>query len=363
MLALDRKPLDRAIGDPAEIWIASSLDQSRLPSGCQDRQAWSLGRPTWGCRELAVREALRVAQQSLKVDLLDVELLQRHGRDPKVKIEGVYLVQAALDLYLEEVRAVEEADPEMAQRCRTGARAPVRCCQPGNCVHYPALVITRLPGGGSASTIPAGSLVLPYAKLVRHLARPGATTDHFDHLLTLERTGFTATVTLPPARGCDSHRGDAGASWGINENRWGVDSTDWSGRPHLEAEDAHEVRQGCGTALNLPVIHTATLGLHFVLAALVVNRATALENLSLTGSLQRVAHYRWIPGKVLSSTRRTTVGPAPRWWPFYTEADFWPAIGVEELRIAGELPVYVEFFGEVPHLRRLEYSAGQPTRG
>lgn len=74
-------------------WLASSLDRAHLPSGCDDQHKWALDRPTSGCRQAAIAEALQVAENALNIDLLKEGIGQG-----ELRVGTVLEVQAALDL-------------------------------------------------------------------------------------------------------------------------------------------------------------------------------------------------------------------------------------------------------------------------
>lgn len=306
-----------------------------------------------------MREALRVGQSSLRVNL------QKEGNaSGPVKIGAVFEVQAVLDLYLDHLRQLEEASPELRQLARPGARVPLGCRR-GRCEHYPALVLTPILERTSHTRerelrFP-GAFVLSRAALLRHLARPGSTTDRFDHPLALQRSGYDVFVDILPLDGAmDRYDENVVARYEIDgEEKFLVDERDWSDRSSLSFADIQEVQVGSGAALNDALLKTATLGLNLDLAGDVLRLSPHLTNLSLTGSLQRALYLQ---GLKQDGIRRATIGPRPPWWDIITEPDIAGLEHVEELRIGGTslCTLDCDLIATMRKLRKLESSMGEP---
>lgn len=305
---------------PADWWplrlsrrrIVSSLEQAQLPSGCCGGQAWYLDGSPQGCQQVAVFNALRVAQESFGVDLFEDRIVRTE------KVEATLMLQATLDLYLEKVRSIEEKGNEEQQR---GKR---------QCHHYPPLVLADSTASAPLVSVPDGTFVLYRSQLLRHLARPGATTDRLDHPLLLSRAGFRISVTTP-SDNLRRRSGFGGAQYRLLKKYADVASREehlWPEAKLLRKEDT-SASSSWGKALNKPVLSTGTLGAVLRLIRGVLGITTDVKNLSLTGFLPHALDGHQVGPEV----RRLSLGPRPpRWGASFPLAH---VRNVEELRICG----------------------------
>lgn len=369
-LPLDWWPLsevkEKGKGDKAQSYltISTSLDEASLPSGCESKHKFPQHQATPGCRGAAIYDALEAAQQHLGIDL------QEEGKGSgSLNFELVYLAQAALDLYLQQVRAIEDADPSLVKLTRPGARVPAKC-RNGKCGHYPALVITET-SASSATTAsdqpaPPGALVLTRTQLLRHLARRGSITDRFDHPLMLARSGYEVSVIVPPEREEteeDAFRSvERGPRYETRTLKWDLmKEKEWRELAALREDDDHAASKGSGEALNAPLIATASFASSLRLVQDVLHLTTSLSNLSLSGFLERAigsAH-----SLLDSAVKRLSLGPPPPWW--YFDLDLKGLEGVEELRVGGTALSESEVNDLVKkfyNLGKLEWSIGEPWK-
>lgn len=165
-------------GMPFFASVRSSLEREARPAWCGADERWSLASPEAGCRGRAIFVALLTAQEALDIDLeLEKPDVFVGHIDTPTWLVRCFSVQAALDLYLEEMRRVEESMP------------PRPCqCEHGSCPSYPGL---RIVGNGSRTPPSAtDTLVLTQRRLLQHHARRGSLADHFDHPLLFARSGI-----------------------------------------------------------------------------------------------------------------------------------------------------------------------------
>lgn len=340
-------------------WMSSSLEAARLPLGCQDRQAWVYDRAATGCREAAVHEALSVAQRSLNVDLA----VPQHGPLPpgslwrpnigQIWASRVFEAQAALDLYLEEVRAVEEADPKLlARQTRPGARVPAPC-RNGKCGCYPALYIT-----GVSTPPPSGAFKVSRAQLLHHIARRGALTDHFDHPLVFIRSSLGVIIHQPPGKGF-RHYSPAFtcARYELYSDRWDSDSLHASHHcadfAFLREKDAYSWP---GKVTDAGRFSTATFDSTLRLTQGLLGLLPCLENLSLTGYLEKTLDG-WT-AKEKSRLRRLSLGPTPETWKPQLHLD--SLSGLEQLRIC-DVPLRAHDIVRINQMKRLRQLAWTMT--
>lgn len=339
-------------------WIVTSLNKGSLPSDCLDRQAWNYERRPAGCRDAAIYEAIKEAERSLEVSLLDSSEKQLG------QIERVMLVQAALDLYLENIRQVEEKYPALLRLTRPEVRAP-QPCRTGPCHHYPALHVLGIPqskGAGSPAR-PApqpqahnDAVVVTYAQILRHIRRPGALADRFDHPIIFERSGFKVMVTAPSTRGSKSYYPSSA--------RYSLQSSTWS--PLLHAGHRWEGFDSLRNAAARPniskstsdsysaVIFTATLGPLLDLAQNVLYLTRYVQNLSLTGSLHSAVGGTF--GRALPGLHRLSLGPTlPN---AVVNIDCPEVANLKSFRIGGE-PITTllarSLLANAPQLKRLHW--------
>lgn len=202
---------------------------------------------------------------------------------------GVLEVQAAFDLYLMEVRRLEDAAGLGSSMWGWEQEEEIEDEQ-GIGISYPSLKI--IPGSGSAvsrasqakETQP-DSLRLQHADLTKHLARRGAAMDHYEHPLTFARSAM------------QSMKLDRGGFWGHNDayldrlrglnNDYDVNflARIFSLRapPSVRAA-THPPTETLSTAL----FDTTTAGGILALARLLLTNAPRLEHLSLVSYLQLV---------------------------------------------------------------------------
>lgn len=319
-------------------WIASSLEQDALPFDCSTRQPWRCNSRAAGCRGAAVYEALQVIQKTL-----GLKLVQR-GRREQRAIGLVFAAQAALDLYLEKIRLLEVQKPELIELAKK-PRAPLQC-RNGSCDHYPSLQLKDMPSSAGITssgdrsqqpTSPHNAIVLRYAGILEHMARPGAPTDRFDHPLIFERSGVQVIVNNPARKGPQTYYPSqasyqiGNATWSRRQHgtfRWPASATSPDAAKQFLSTGTGTSRRGNASS---GAAATSTIDCVVEVALDVLNHTTKLENLSLTGYLPAVISS-W-QERTVSSLRRCSVGPTmPGWDP---RLGFPRLKTIEELRLCG----------------------------
>lgn len=354
-------PGEEGCGGPFN-WVSSSLATPCLPYGLREGAAWALNRPPKGCREAAILRAITSAQEALQEDLLDA----KNGRP--VNVDAVFQVQAALDLYLMNIRAMEDDSPHFLRLATRDTRVPDRC-RSGKCGHYPALVLnlTYPPDGSSRKAEPSRKEVYSPSReqLLRHLSRPGSLTDRFDHPLLFNRSGFKIYVTLPHGKGHEDYD-PAGARCKIRTASWhdvegAHEAHKWQHLACVQLEDLSHTFLTGEKALNDALINTATFSSNLALARAVLALTPSLTNLSLTGFLEAAIGRE---GQSFPTVQRLSLGPAPVCWngsSWYSGLE-----GVEDLRVAGA-PLVAEELQEItstmPRLRRIDWSLKEAVSG
>lgn len=178
--------------------IKTSLkEQTQLPRGCAPLASWLLKSSKRRATPLsdAIIDAVESAQAGLGVTL---SRPCRDSRDNEIGsaeyVIRVMEVQAALDLYLIELRRLEDEERSDAEGFPTSEPRP-KDNEPDS--RYPRLVIVAAKASSSersdgldsgSSDCSAQTFSLTRSKLVEHLARRGGSGDYFDHPLITARS-------------------------------------------------------------------------------------------------------------------------------------------------------------------------------
>lgn len=302
------QPMKSVLGT-AYTWIKTSLSKAQLPSHYDENHSWALSRPLAGCREAAIREALQSAQAAL-----DVNVRVEGQRIATSRVAAIMEVQAALDVYLESCKRVEDGIEEVRKVARPGARVPLQC-RNGQCSHYCALDIWGTSHRCSRPWPPAGVYSCSRNDLLRHLARPGSPTDRFDHPLVFARSGFDVSVNPALGKGHQYHSTPGtGTHWRLVGDTFFYDEDcDWPDLASLQ-KDAERSwlweSDEDWAPRNEILINTGTIGQTLRLARSVLASLVNVEDLSLSGYLERV-----LDGKQhVSNVRRLSLGPPPPYW-------------------------------------------------
>lgn len=178
----------------------SSYDKGKLPRWTELDRGWSFVQPETDAglkqRDKAVLSAIKVAQRELNITLQSPHVvLNREENGQLLWLIGVLEIQAVLDLYLYEMRRLEDA-AGLYMTPRNGS-VPV---EDEISLESPPLVLewTSPPAASSSKTSPSptGSLgqpkpfVISRTRLLQHLYRPGGPADCFDHPLIFARSGM-----------------------------------------------------------------------------------------------------------------------------------------------------------------------------
>lgn len=191
--------------------------------------------------------------------------------------------------------------------------------------------------------------MLSRSQLLDRLAAPKTRTDRFDHPLLFARSG----MTWPEAE-----RYQYPEQIGIETPHWASDSD----RDMVENLSFIQLLQD-------PVLPTtATMGGILSLTRALLAQTPHLENLSLTGFLERAVCGPRVPAG-LTNLRSLTLGPPDYGWswtpPLYQLVR--PSIAsVERLRVCGRVLGKEEataILGGLPRLQHLQWSYARATAG
>lgn len=329
---------------PSGTYIRTSLkapqDVELLPKWCESMASFGADVTSSDERHAAVCKALSVAQSTIGVNL-QVSSRDRQGESlPVVEhTMRVFEVQATLDLYLIAIRHWEsEQDIIDEQRGRSDRKVNDSGSEGVGRVMYPPLVLTgysTLTSPVEASTSGQEPYVLSRSDLLHHLARPGSWTDRFDHPLLFARSGENIVEA-------QSYH-----DYGARQEREDPAAGDWA--------DLFTSHQRVSPDYGLT--NTGTIGSLLALLRAVLSHTPYLENLSLTGFLERaVCGTR--PSLALERLRALSVGPPPSQW--YAPLHLGNHLsGLEELRLCGIRLHEAEIFAiltKSPPLRRLQWT-------
>lgn len=172
-------------------FMTSLTDEKLLPRWCCLHHDFMPKHPryTYDHRERAVVAAVEAAQRAFGVDVDGRSWScapQLFGSLPW--LAGVLEVQAAMDLYLIEMRRLEDdaARPKQSNDCKKCQQES--SLQSGPCISYPSLQVlpnVACPPFGGKKTF-----VVTHKDILDHLARRGALLDSFESPLLLARSGL-----------------------------------------------------------------------------------------------------------------------------------------------------------------------------
>lgn len=316
--------------DEHHMWIITSLRGSLgaqlRPHWCDDDTDWSLEREfELNCREMAVFKADVAAQRALDVNLL-VEGSTMSGGTISVEKWTVraYEVQAAHDLYLMHMRALEDSHTTAA-----GPSCPRRGCNRGPCPVYPPLHLEATPDApqhdDDDKTLPAAQpFVLTRSQLLRHLARPGSITDRLDHPLLFARSGVDLVERATRFGSARFHRRSEFAA--MPDNFAELSSME----DRINEHDSSSASSSAGV-LDPTLPFAQTLGTILTLVRSIFCFTPLLRSLSLTGFLDRATSQ--LSSLSLAQLRHFSLGPPPPAW--YWPLGFHKLASLHSLRVCG----------------------------
>lgn len=239
----------------------------------------------------------------------------------------------------------------------------------GRCKSYPPLSLIMPAKGAPVVNVP-GVFTITLAQIHQHLARPGSIGDRFDHPLLFSRSGVKGFVRYGPGRGGDD--GGEGDYHQLVRERDGsptyVEATNgedfadlWSvvGLGRNRDDDIKLPRELCDE-LDAAFPTAATLGSLLATARMVLSATPSLDNLSLTGFLERAICGSRSP-PALKALKSLSLGPPPPFWYAPMRLDHSAIASVERLRIAGvmlfksEIASIAGHAGALPKLKKLEW--------
>lgn len=359
-----------------ELHLMPSLSRPRddevLPTWLQVGYQCRLNSAVKTCQGFAIFKAMEAAMRDIDVE----PWRQGYGKSEerigsRAWMARLYLLQAALDLYLMEMRRIEDGrtaeDAEMRPAKRAaGRKNKSQPCKSSKCGHYPSLMVLDTTPAAAASVQPEADdncLRLTIPQLWQHLDREGGPADHFDSLVLLTRSSrlsldlgkrewrrvfdrfggpdsfWVSNAEWQRITGnidVDDCMSQASAAEEEEEGYEGEDEEDDIAGSESEKSDlgsASSIQDGQeDVALDGPAYKVEDL---ISLARSILMRTTEASNVSLASYL-----YRALPALPHPHLLRTVnIGPLPSWWtkevfPF----DFVrPMEGLIKLRVAGRI--------------------------
>lgn len=317
--------------------LAGSCDENLIPEWCKDADLqWPLEVYHFppDCRGRAISDALAAIQETIDIDLGEEPLAlsntnlgsvsflsTRASSSPTVQsspaipaapdaqslwIQRMFEAQAALDLYLAEMRRREESSEDYIGSWRAetpdqqGSTSVPTACNYGRCGHYRPLELTGYPTTfqptSQRQTHIEAPVVLSRSQLLAHMARPGARTDRFDHQLLFLTSGATITDLYSNGRAGGAKQADEA--------------------PRIHNSDLESCASGAmvlhnGIDVAVPV--TASVASLLGLASSVLSSTPNVKVLSLTGIFERLACGDRLPPR-LPALRSLSIGPHPPHW-------------------------------------------------
>lgn len=344
---------------PDRYLLTSSLQSKEetklLPRWCKPTRRWALDEPAPSAAAAAVWDALLEAQWEIDIDL---QKPMQCYRERGWRADGMKLVdhtqrtaeaQAVLDLYLIELRRWEDErgiGRGRGDSCEgsSGEDDEEEDSDESQEVEYPKLALTGYAASPARPWYLQRSddeerIVIDRAQILQHLARRNCEYDRFDHPVLFARSG--------------------------EQSIWlSICEYDYGGRATTKFRKApdeywDELFSPDDSSPDYALPNTSTLGSLLSLLSSVLSHTTNIENLSLTGFLERAACGTRSMAAVLKKLRTVSLGPPPLfgWYaPLHLQT---LCAGVEELRLSGirlheeELDAIVKMF---PRLKRFHWS-------
>lgn len=356
--------------------------EGRLPQWCKPGEDFNLRQPKATCAAHAIDRGMEAA-----LVMLDVEPWRRGYSFTELKIglrawaSRLILLQAMLDLYLVEMRRIEDTKGYEVVSWRVAepggrpiSQLPAEC-KSGLCNHYPEL--DPFPWNWEQfPTLPLEKrerrCIITGAQLWDHLSRPGGPADHFDHLLLLTRSMPEALNMTP--REWHLVRSDlAGPHYTMFTNEeWldmhgtdedleefysrydDCDEEDWE-EPKSEASDEEEwaYKNFASTADRVEEL--------LEIGGSILSRLPNLSNVSVTSFFHRALPSLKHPERV----QNLSIGPKSRHWNDVFPDNLVDKLpNVKELRICGLISSKdaTQIAWGFPRLETLLWSASEDTR-
>lgn len=255
-------------------------------------------------------------------------------------------VQAAMDVYLMQMRRIDEAasDFKDSWRCKTLSdrkEYPPKECRTYVCGHYPPLDIVgtltpRRRAAAKKSPNPQPPFVVSRPQLLQHMFRPGSPLDRFDHPVLFLHSGVTFLKMESLGRS-GTHRAD--------------------NRRNYAGKEGHE-DPSYGENVDVALPATAAIPSLLGLARSVLSFAPQLITLALSGILERaVCGHR--PPPPLPALRALSLGPPPPFWISRMRLDHQALLPITKLRLAGMILVKEELYAlacDLTQIRELHWS-------
>lgn len=323
-------------------------------------------------RDQAVQRALGVARRTLGVAIG----FPGHTQDGDEISSVLWLIrvlelQAALDLYLMEMRRLEDAAGLLVPSSDGKPFGKVGPEEKGPCVEYPPLVLsiatsakTSLPAARSDGQ--SSPFVITRRELLAHLARPRSLTDEFDHPLIFARSGIDVLKFS-----LDGHAvGDSSLLSQMSSFCYG-DASDGPGtlssyalsQAAIQGRNPSTLPPDLINPLDIAGHNTSTVGGLVALARSVLALTPGVENLFLTGFLQAALCGSEAPALV--SLRWLCLGPLS----IHSDESLPPTPGLGRLANLEHLKLMGcglserkrELFASLPRLKSVEWNVKHTT--
>lgn len=313
----------RHLHGPSKVFKSPSIgtsvkDESLLPFGCTRHQRWPLRNVKSAHtneRDTAIQEAIKAAQTAIGIDLRSPRKAP-DGQEigSSLWLIGVMEVQAALDLYLIELRRRED-EASRLPRIHSPTNKKRKASSGSS---YPALILTTStsssPGATSSSKtshVDTPPFSLHRTKLLQHLFRRGGPADHFDSPILFARSGIKLLSF------------DAQGKARVSASIWDSAAALYADSSSSELNNDAFASLAVGTAasnraplaqdlassgLDQANYNTASVGGNLALARVLLALVPNVEDLYITGFLQRTicGHGAALPPP---SLRSLSLGP------------------------------------------------------
>lgn len=306
------------------------------------------------CEDFSIFNALRAAMKDLDVDPEKMRYSQS-GRAIGLRswCARIFLLKAALDLYLMEVQRVyDERGGVVPKSWWIFQRTPT-ACRTSTCGHYPSLGVLHVPITSATALRYPNTRLVTVSQLWQYLEEPGGPIDHFDSVVLLTRStrsGLNLTERDWPAvflqlGGPHADRYDY--EWReAMEKDGGEDYT-----PQALPLDGEELEGASGPTTAGPSHKVEDL---LDLARSVLELTAQVSNLSLTSYLHRALPA--VPSPL--SLRSLSIGPYSSWsFPVFRSLGMERLKNMLRLRIVGRISDNDAnvLCHELPALKELEW--------
>lgn len=309
---------DPHVEDCILLRLQTTLPESLLPRWAKPGSAFDIEREdSSSCQDFAVDFAIQEAFEELDVNPRRRGWSHQQGSDRRIGIRAwasrLWQAQAALDLYLAEMRRMEDASGCAVPQ---QSAAVSKNCRQGICGHYPALKLQerkrqkrlKMPAQSSKAGVQYKCLSLTREELWSQAAKQA---DHFDHLLLFLRSR-PSRLDMGEHEWLQLKEELGGPHWPFLEGERGLEEAKEDLRIWSDKEDRQE-HDSTGAAFEPEIDKAEDL---LKVSREVIGLTHRFANLSLTGFLYH-ALDAVTPAHPL---RQLSIGPIASWWDDVFEA-------------------------------------------